>query len=75
MSNAEKSAAGSIIWNSTMFGKCLAAERMGEEKEKKETKFDIQNKNMKYVYMRQCYIIIYYMIHISYILYKMYISE
>lgn len=59
-----------------MFGKCLAAERMGEEKEKKkETKFDIQNKNMKYVSMRQGYIIIYYMIHISYILSKMYISE
>lgn len=49
---------------------------MGEEKEKKkETKFDIQNKNMKYVSMRQGYIIVYYMIHISYILSKMYISE
>ena len=57
-----------------MFGKCLAAERMGEEKEKKR-KFEIQNKNMKYVYMRQGYIIKYYMIHISYILSKMYISE
>ena len=67
MSNAEKSAAGSIIWNSTMFGKCLAAERMGEEKEKKNTKFDIQNKNMKYVYMRQCYIIIYYDTYILHI--------
>lgn len=74
MSNAEKSAAGSIIWNSTMFGKCLAAERMGEEKEKKRNKIWHSEQEHE-ICLYETVILLYIMIHISYILYKMYISE
>lgn len=46
ISKAEKYAAGSIIWNSTIFGNAWQLKEWMKRKEK----IDIQNKNVNYIY-------------------------